>query len=65
MKMYVVCTHSNRLVEAILMSTLNIPLLNRRLREMFLFYHENVCCVYSFESPCRGDSNEYTEHTIM
>ena len=30
------------------------------LREIYLFYHENVCCVYSLESPHRGDSNEYT-----
>ena len=35
------------------------------LREFFLFYHENVCCVYSLESPHRGDSNEYTQHTII
>ena len=26
MKMYVVCTHWNRLIEEILMSTINIPL---------------------------------------
>ena len=26
----------------------------------FLFYHGIVCCVYSLESPHRGDSNEYT-----
>ena len=26
----------------------------------FLFYHENICYVYSLESPHRGDSNEYT-----
>ena len=32
------------------------------LKEMFLFYQENVCCVYSLE---RGDSNEYTQHTII
>ena len=25
-----------------------------------LFHHERVCCVYSSESPHRGDSNEYT-----
>ena len=32
----------------------------------FLFYHGIVCCcVYSLESPHRGDSNEYTEHTII
>ena len=33
--------------------------------EMFLFYHEIVCCVYSLESPRRGDSNEYTQRTII
>ena len=32
---------------------------------MFVFYHEIVCCVYSLESPRRGDSNEYTQHTII
>ena len=31
------------------------------LGKIFLFYHENVCCVYSLESPHRGDSNEYTQ----
>ena len=31
----------------------------------FLFYHGIVCCVYSLESPHRGDSNEYTQHTII
>ena len=25
----------------------------------------SVCCVYSLESPHRGDSNEYTQHTII
>ena len=34
-------------------------------REIFLFYHEIVCCVYSLESPHRGDSNEYTQHTTI
>ena len=24
-----------------------------------------VCCVFTFESPHRGDSNEYTEYTIF
>ena len=28
--------------------------------EFFLFYYEIVCCVYSL-----GDSNEYTQHTII
>ena len=27
------------------------------------FYHGIVCCMYSLESPHRGDSN-YTQHTI-
>ena len=34
-------------------------------REIFLFYHIIVCWVYSLESPHRGDSNEYTQHTII
>ena len=34
-------------------------------RKIFLFYHEIVCCVYLLESPHRGDSNEYTQHTII
>ena len=32
--------------------------------EIFLFYHEIVCYVYSLESPHRGDSNDNTQHTI-
>ena len=24
-----------------------------------------VCCLFSLESPHRGDSNEYTQHTIF
>ena len=31
----------------------------------FLSYYGIVCCVYSFESPHRGDSNEYIQHTII
>ena len=34
-------------------------------RKIFVFYHEIVCCVYSLESPHRGDSNEYIQHTIF
>ena len=30
-----------------------------------LFHPEIVCCVYSLESPHPGDSNEYTQHTII
>ena len=33
--------------------------------EFFSFYYEIVCCVYSLESPHRGDSNEYMQHTII
>ena len=25
----------------------------------------NVCCVFTLESPHRGDSNEYTQYTIF
>ena len=25
----------------------------------------NVCCVFSLELPHRGDSNEYTQYTIL
>ena len=34
-------------------------------KEIFLFYHEIVCCVYSLELPHWGNSNEYTQHTII
>ena len=33
--------------------------------EIFLFYHENVCCVYSLELSQWGNSNEYTQPTII
>ena len=35
------------------------------LREFFLFYYEIVCYVYSLELPHLGNSNEYTQHTII
>ena len=38
---------------------------NKYLMIFFLFYREIVCCVYSLESHHRGDSNEYTQHTII
>ena len=38
---------------------------NKYLREIFSFYHEIVCWVYALESPHWGDSNEYTQHTII
>ena len=34
-------------------------------RDIFLFQYKNVCCVNSLESPHRGDSIEYTQHTIV
>ena len=38
---------------------------NKYLRIFFLFYDEIVCCVYSLESSHRGNSNQYTQHTII
>ena len=38
---------------------------NKIFIEIFLFYHEIVCWVYSLESPHRGDSNEYIQHTNL
>ena len=35
-------------------------------RDIFsIFFNIKVCCVFSLESPHRGDSNEYTQHTIF
>ena len=35
-------------------------------RDMSLsFSNMKACCVSSLESPHRGDSNEYTQHTII
>ena len=30
-----------------------------------IFLNMRVCCVFSLESPHRGDSNEYTQYTIF
>ena len=30
-----------------------------------LFLHKNICCGYSLESPCQGDSKEYPQHTFL
>ena len=38
---------------------------NKYLGIFFLFYHLIVCCVYSLELPHRGNSNVYTQHTII
>ena len=32
---------------------------------IFSYFIRIVCCMYSLESPRRGDSNEYTQHTIV
>ena len=35
-------------------------------RDIFsVFFNMKVCCVFSLESPHRGDSNEYTQYTIF
>ena len=34
-------------------------------KDIFLFYIEIVWCAFSLESPHRGDSKEYTQHTII
>ena len=31
----------------------------------FLFLHKNICYGYSLEAPCRGASNEYTQHMFL
>ena len=30
-----------------------------------ILFHMKVCCVFSLESPHRGDSNEYIQYTIF
>ena len=30
-----------------------------------IFFNMKVCCVFSSESPHRGDSNKYTQYTIF
>ena len=30
-----------------------------------IFFDMRVCCVFSLESPHRGNSNEYTQYTIF
>ena len=35
-------------------------------RDIFsIFLNVKVCFVFSLESPHRGDSNEFTQHTII
>ena len=33
--------------------------------DIIVFFNMKVCCVFSLESPHRGDSNEYTQYTIF
>ena len=30
-----------------------------------ILYNMKVCCMFSLESPHRGDSNEYIQYTIF
>ena len=30
-----------------------------------IFFNMKVCCVFTLKSPHRGDSNEYTQHSIF
>ena len=30
-----------------------------------ILFNTKACCVFSLESPHRGNSNEYTQHTIF
>ena len=40
--------------------------IRRHKRHIFsIFYNIKVCCMFSLESPHRGDSNEYTQYTIF
>ena len=37
-----------------------------KIRDIFsIFFNMEVCCVFSLESPHRGDSNEYNQYTIF
>ena len=38
---------------------------NKYLGIFFWYYHGIVCCVYWLELPHQGNSNEYTQHTII
>ena len=35
------------------------------IRISLIFYDRKVCCVFSLESPHRGDSNEYKQSTVF
>ena len=35
------------------------------MNDFSIFFNMKACCVFSLESPHRGDSNEYTQHAII
>ena len=35
------------------------------IRISLIFYNKKVCCMFSLESPQRGDSNDYTQYTVF
>ena len=35
------------------------------MRISLIFFNMKVYCVFSLESPHRGDSNEYTQYTVF
>ena len=38
----------------------------RHNRDTFsIFFHMKVCCVFSLESPCQGNSNKLAEYIIF
>ena len=38
----------------------------RHNRDIFsVFLNMKICCLFSLESPPRGDSNEYTQHASI
>ena len=45
---------------------MSVNQVRRHNKDIFsIFFNMKVCCVFSLESPQRGDSNEYTQYTIF
>ena len=43
-----------------------VPRVRKHTRDIFsIFFNMKVYCVFSLESPQRGDSNVYTQYTIF
>ena len=60
--------HLPRVIQTLFSVPKNFPIAqeNKYLGIFFLFYHVIACCMYSLEKlPHRGNSNEYTQHTII